>query len=132
MYLGLLQSTPVWHKTDPSKPSKDDEEDDDDLSDDEGMPQVKNVEMSQNASAPKKKPRPRPPYENYGKEPHQVENDEQIQELLAASKDAKNDKLLDFFENPAKSITIFLSYYMINQGFHLYVYVPSRLYSSSD
>ncbi|KAK0190381.1 hypothetical protein F5146DRAFT_1044028, partial [Armillaria mellea] len=124
LYLGLLQSTPIWHKTDPNKPSKDDEEDDDDdddddgLSDDEGMPQVKNVEMSQNASGPKRKPRPRPPYENYGKEPHQVENDEQIQELLAASKDAKNDKLLDFFENPAKSITMFLSYYMISQGFH--------------
>ncbi|KAK0447728.1 hypothetical protein EV421DRAFT_2033402 [Armillaria borealis] len=118
LYLGLLQSTPVWHKTDPNKPSKDDEEDDDDLSDDEGMPRVKDVEMSQNASVPKKKPRPRPPYENYGQEPHQVENDEQIQELLAASKDAKNDKLLDFFENPAKSITMFLSYYMINQGFH--------------
>ncbi|KAK0230204.1 hypothetical protein IW262DRAFT_1336976 [Armillaria fumosa] len=118
LYLGLLQSTPIWHKTDPNKSSKDDEEDDDDLSDDEGMPQVKNVEMSRNANIPKKKPRPRPPYENYGKEPHQVENDEEIQELLAASKDAKNDKLLDFFENPAKSITIFLSYYMINQGFH--------------
>ncbi|PBK67101.1 hypothetical protein ARMSODRAFT_1086478 [Armillaria solidipes] len=118
LYLGFLQSTPVWHKTDPNKPSQDDEEDDDDLSDDEGMPRVKDVEMSQSASVPKKKPRPRPPYENYGQEPHQVENDEQIQELLAASKDAKNDKLLDFFENPAKSITMFLSYYMINQGFH--------------
>ncbi|KAK0207070.1 hypothetical protein DFS33DRAFT_1382149 [Desarmillaria ectypa] len=119
LYLGLLQSPPIWHKTDPNKPSKDEEEDDDGF-DDEEMPQIKTgtVETSQNASIPKKKPRPRPPYENYGKEPHQVENDEQIQELLAASKDAKNDKLLDFFENPAKSITIFLSYYMINQGFH--------------
>ncbi|SJL02599.1 uncharacterized protein ARMOST_05930 [Armillaria ostoyae] len=29
-----------------------------------------------------------------------------------------NDEKLNFFENPAKSITMFLSYYMINQGFH--------------
>ncbi|KAG7447716.1 uncharacterized protein BT62DRAFT_930744 [Guyanagaster necrorhizus] len=117
LYIGLLQSTPVWHKTDPDKASKDNEEDDD-FSDDEGMPHMKDVQVSQNASAPKKKPRPRPPYENYGKEAHQVENDEQIQDLLAAAKDAKNDKLLDFFENPEKSITTFLSYYMINQGLH--------------
>ncbi|KAK0443893.1 uncharacterized protein EV420DRAFT_1723138 [Desarmillaria tabescens] len=118
LYLGLLPSTPVWHKTDPNKPSKDEEEEDDGDISDEGMPKIDKVEMAQNASGQKKKSRPRPPYENYGEEPHQVENDEQIQELLAASKDAKNDKLLDFFENPAKNITIFLSYYMINQGFH--------------
>ncbi|KAK0190379.1 hypothetical protein F5146DRAFT_1044021 [Armillaria mellea] len=33
--------------------------------------------------------------------------------------EANNDEKMNFFENPAKSITMFLSYYMINQGFHL-------------
>ncbi|PBK67103.1 hypothetical protein ARMSODRAFT_1021063 [Armillaria solidipes] len=32
---------------------------------------------------------------------------------------ANNDEKLNFFENPTKSITMFLSSYMINQGFHL-------------
>ncbi|KAK0447726.1 hypothetical protein EV421DRAFT_1901093 [Armillaria borealis] len=32
---------------------------------------------------------------------------------------ANNDEKLNFFENPTKSITRFLSSYMINQGFHL-------------
>ncbi len=60
MYLGLLQSTLVWHKMDHNKPSNDDKEDDNDLPDDEGILWVRNVEMSQNMSIPKKKPYPRP------------------------------------------------------------------------
>ncbi|PBK93931.1 hypothetical protein ARMGADRAFT_1012092 [Armillaria gallica] len=47
-------------------------------------------------------------------DPHRRSNEDEEDDVSGANDDEK----LNFFENPAKSITIFLSYYIINQGFH--------------
>ncbi|KAK0190341.1 hypothetical protein F5146DRAFT_1120912 [Armillaria mellea] len=113
LYLGLLQNTPR-QKTNP-EPSKDDE-DNEDFSDDEGEPQIEVLQASQNMDAQGTAlPRLELPY-HVEEDPPQVDNDGlKTRELL---NDASKERALDFFENPEKSVAIFLSSYMMTQGFH--------------
>ncbi|PBK63443.1 hypothetical protein ARMSODRAFT_1088514 [Armillaria solidipes] len=112
LYLGLLQNTPR-QKTNSNKPDEDDE----DFSDDEGEPQIKIPQASQNMDAQRTTlPRPEPPYNHVEEDLPQVDNDRlKTREPL---NDASKERALDFFENPEKSVAIFLSSYMMTQGFH--------------
>ncbi|KAK0243412.1 hypothetical protein EDD85DRAFT_1019509 [Armillaria nabsnona] len=107
LYLGLLRNSPR-QKTNPNKHSKDDEEDEG-FSDDEGEPQIKIPQASQNMDA-QRTTTPHP------EDPPQADNDRlKTREPL---NDASKERVLDFFENPEKSVAIFLSSYMMTQGFH--------------
>ncbi len=120
LYLGLLQNSPR-PKTNPNKPSKDDE-DDEGFSDDDGEPQIKIPQASQNMDAQRTTPPHRSLHITASRRTHpQVDNDRlKTQEPL---NDASKERALDFFENPEKSVAIFLSSYIMTQGFHLYVAV---------
>jgi hypothetical protein len=60
--------------------------------------------------------RPREPYELYDVHPTIVENDEQIQVLLAEAYEKRNARAEKFLADPAKAIQIYLSSYMWSQG----------------
>ncbi|KAK0491607.1 hypothetical protein IW261DRAFT_1413878 [Armillaria novae-zelandiae] len=114
LYFGLSQNTPR-QKTSSNKPSKDDEEDED-FSDDERESQIEVPQASQNMDVQRTTP-PRPgPYNHVEEDPPQADSDRlKTREPLT---DASKKKVLDFFQNPEKSVAIFLSSYMMTQGFH--------------
>lgn len=126
MFIGILNIVPVWIPKDQlERGVEDDVDDDDDFTVDSSGKATKfpmDVQREErprfNGKQDKKKQRPRPPYENYNKPPIVVENDEEIQQLLQESLDRKADRTDQFMGDPAKSIQIFLSSYMMQQGFH--------------
>ncbi|KAK0230167.1 hypothetical protein IW262DRAFT_1306087 [Armillaria fumosa] len=114
LYLGLLQNMPR-QKRNSNKPSNN-HEDDEGFSDDERELQIEFPEASQNMDAQRMTP-PRPePYNHVKEDSPQVDSDrlKTRESLNVASK----ERVLDFFENPEKSVAIFLSSYMMTQGFH--------------
>ncbi|KAJ7608618.1 hypothetical protein DFH06DRAFT_1486060 [Mycena polygramma] len=111
IYTGILGVTPVWHKaSDPPNA------DSDDISDDDF--ETETEEDSSN-SRPTKFLRPREPYDLYGFQPPTVENDAQIQALLAASRVKRDARVERFVSDPARGIQVYLSSYMSAQGLTL-------------
>ncbi|KAJ7610628.1 hypothetical protein DFH06DRAFT_1308636 [Mycena polygramma] len=105
IFTGILGVTPVWHKaSDP--PNADSDISDDDFEEDYN-------------SRPAKFLRPREPYDLYGVQPPVVENDAQIQALLAASRVKRDARAEKFLSDPARAIQIYLSSYMSAQGLML-------------
>jgi hypothetical protein len=115
LFVGLLVNTPIWRKVDKNAPEP--EEDDTDGDDEEELKAEIDVDAATNGQRefPPRR-RPRPPYANYGKEPSEVENDGEIQDLLEEARSLKEEKMDDFLNDPVKSIKIFLSSYMREQG----------------
>ncbi|KAJ7455821.1 hypothetical protein FB451DRAFT_639097 [Mycena latifolia] len=114
IFAGLLGTTPVWQKAS----EKGAENADADISDDESDA---GDAASGSRGAPGEKrfpprPRPRAPYELFGKEPVIVEDNEDIRGLLDAARASKEDRLVDFLSDPGRGIQVFLSSYMKNQG----------------
>ncbi|THV03347.1 hypothetical protein K435DRAFT_835920 [Dendrothele bispora CBS 962.96] len=126
LFIGILVNIPVWHKVAKEDDAHDDEDGvDDDTEDDEEEFSKTNINLTRNqeerSSRPKvpfKRPKPRPPYANYGKEPTKVKNDEEIKQLFEGAKEERVDKLIDFLSDPAKAVQIYLSSYMRRQGLH--------------
>ncbi|KAJ7509130.1 hypothetical protein B0H11DRAFT_1963960 [Mycena galericulata] len=117
IYAGLLGTTPVWQKAS-DKAADDDDIDDDDFDE---VDDSKAKSGGQDPSGEKRfppRPRPRAPYELYGKEPAIVEDDEQIRDLIAASRAKKEDKVSEFLDDPARAIQVFLSSYMRSEGMY--------------
>lgn len=114
LFLGLLQTPPVWKKA-TQKADGDDADADDDMSDADETPEV-DMEKDFRGKNVKKQPKPRPFYDQYGKTPTVVHTDEEIGALLQQADAERNEKLFDFCEDPEKSITVFLSSYLIEQG----------------
>ncbi|KAJ7608872.1 hypothetical protein DFH06DRAFT_1309095 [Mycena polygramma] len=105
IFTGILGVTPVWHKaSDP--PNADSDISDDDFEEDYN-------------SRPTKFLRPREPYDLYGFQPPVVENDAQIQALLAASRVKRDARAEKFLSDPARGIQIYLSSYISAQGLML-------------
>ncbi|KAK6981102.1 hypothetical protein R3P38DRAFT_3293842 [Favolaschia claudopus] len=115
IFAGLLSTTPVWQKTS-EKPADDDGDNPENLSDDEDDFDSAAVHQSQNDGQRPKRLRPRAPYDLYGKSPTLVENNDEIQELLSQARAAKEDKVVEFLNDPARGVRVFLSSYMIYQG----------------
>ncbi|KAJ3832514.1 hypothetical protein F5878DRAFT_570660 [Lentinula raphanica] len=132
IYMGILNIMPIWRLK--SEESQDEDEVEDDFADDEKSFQGPNSseaaeEPNQSAirqvgmtsarpsNVSKKKPRPRPPYEYY-KGPAEVESKEDIDKLIQQSKERKADRLIDFLNDPKQCVQVYLSSYMMKQGFH--------------
>ncbi|KAJ6555442.1 hypothetical protein DFH09DRAFT_1280454 [Mycena vulgaris] len=113
IFAGLLGTTPVWQKA--SEKTADDADVSNDESDSEESKSVRQGALGEKRYPPR--PRPRAPYELYGREPVVVEDNDDIKGLLDAARATKEDKLVDFLDNPARGIQVFLSSYMKNQGF---------------
>ena len=130
--MGILNIMPIWRLK--SEESQDEDEVEDDFADDEKSFQGPNSseaaeEPNQSAiqqvgmtsarpsNVSKKKPRPRPPYEYY-KGPAEVESKEDIDKLIQQSKERKADRLIDFLNDPKQCVQVYLSSYMMKQGFH--------------
>ncbi|KAJ7654916.1 hypothetical protein B0H17DRAFT_1338146 [Mycena rosella] len=113
IFSGLLGTTPVWQKA--SEKAPDGADADADVSDGES-----DAENAKSVNPGEKRfplrPRPRAPYELYGKEPVPVEDNDDIRGLLDAARATKDDRLVDFLSDPARGIQMFLSSYMKNQG----------------
>ncbi|KAJ3801228.1 hypothetical protein GGU11DRAFT_770367 [Lentinula aff. detonsa] len=131
IYIGILSIMPIWRTKQESKELEESNDVGDDFEDDEesfqdplsGAAQDnKKVEMSaehgERSAYHKKKPRPRPPYEYYDKPLAEVNGKDDIDQLIRESKDRKADNLNDFLDDPKESIQIYLSSYMMKQGFH--------------
>ncbi|TFK71719.1 hypothetical protein BDN72DRAFT_793465 [Pluteus cervinus] len=119
LYAGLRAIMPIWRRTD--KLDKGLAEDDAVLGDggsDDGEPEDgPSAEVVMGAQQrPNKRPRPRPPYYNYGTDPVEVNSDEAVRNLLEEEQYKKDDKLVDFVNNMEKNTAIFLSSYMRDQG----------------
>ncbi|KAK0499467.1 hypothetical protein EDD18DRAFT_1069450 [Armillaria luteobubalina] len=114
LYLGLYQNMPR-QKTSSNKPSKNDE-DDEDFSDDEGEPQMELPEVSRNMDAQRATPPRLEPY-NHVKEDSRLVDTDRLKTRRSLN-GASKERILDFFENLEKSVAIFLSSYMMTQGFH--------------
>ncbi|KAF9061122.1 hypothetical protein BDP27DRAFT_1338605 [Rhodocollybia butyracea] len=126
MFIGIMNIIPVWILRDQLREEvEDDADDDDDYTADSNNKATRSSTYVQREEKPrangkrdKKGQRPRPPYENYNRRPVVVENDEEIQQLVQESHDRKADRADQFLDNPARSIQIYLSSYMMQQGFH--------------
>ncbi|KAJ7117883.1 hypothetical protein C8R43DRAFT_99803 [Mycena crocata] len=115
IFAGLLGTTPVWQKASEQAAQDDNVSDDDDFDEDED----KSKSANQGGPGEKRyppRPRPRAPYELYGKTPVIVDGNDDVRSLLDAARATKEDKVVNFLENPARSIQIFLSSYMKYQG----------------
>ncbi|KAF7352129.1 hypothetical protein MVEN_01176000 [Mycena venus] len=128
IFAGLLGTTPVWQKAS-EKPADDAgaEVSDDEFDDDEDSG---SKSVNQGGPGERRHParlRPRAPYDLYGKAPVIVEDNDDIRKLLDGARAEKEDKVVEFLNNPARSIQIFLSSYMNRQGF---VYADRNLVST--
>ncbi|KAJ7571859.1 hypothetical protein C8J56DRAFT_996947 [Mycena floridula] len=99
LYVGVLATTPVWRRTD-----KKDETANGDESDNED----ENVEV--NVGEKEKKP------DLVDNEPVPVNNSKEEEALLEAERDRKEMKMLEFIDDPATHVQVFLSAYMRDQG----------------
>ncbi|KAJ6466177.1 hypothetical protein C8R47DRAFT_1154146 [Mycena vitilis] len=104
IHTGIIGVTPVWHK------ASDLPNDDSDISD---------GDFETEDSRPPQFLRPREPYDLYGVQPPVVENDAQIQALLAASRVKRDARAERFLNDPAKAVQIYLSSYISAQGLTL-------------
>ncbi|KAJ7202550.1 hypothetical protein GGX14DRAFT_653628 [Mycena pura] len=114
IFAGLLGMPPVWNVASENKA-----EDDGQVSDDDFEEDSKPKFVNQGGPGEKRYPprlRPRAPYELYGKDPVIVQDNDEIKELLDEARATKEDKVVDFLEDPGRQIQIFLSSYMKNQG----------------
>ncbi|KAF7353358.1 hypothetical protein MSAN_01524300 [Mycena sanguinolenta] len=125
IFSGLLASTPVWHKVSDKTAEDADDFDDDFEDDDSGSKSVYQGGPGERRYPPR--PRPRAPYDRYGKAATVVEDDEDIRKLLDDARAVKEDKLVVFLDNPARSIQVFLSSYMTYQGI---IYADKNLTSA--
>ncbi|KAK7045315.1 hypothetical protein R3P38DRAFT_3434366, partial [Favolaschia claudopus] len=128
LFAGLLSTTPVWQNNSGKSASDGDLEN---LSDDEDDFDRASTSVDQTQSSfqqhdghKRKRLRPRAPYDIYGKSPTLVENNDETQELLSQARAAKEDKVVEFLNDPAKGVRVFLSSYMIYQG---WVYTDKNL-----
>ncbi|KAJ7034348.1 hypothetical protein C8F04DRAFT_1234380 [Mycena alexandri] len=127
IYSGLLGTTPVWQKAsekaaqeaaaaasaaDGAEPSHDDFSDDENPDSD---PQKSSRDQGGEKRFPPH-PRPRAPYELYGKPPVVVEGNDEIKTLLDTARAAKEERAAEFLDDPARAMRVFLSSYMRNQG----------------
>ncbi|KAJ6605947.1 hypothetical protein B0H10DRAFT_2075275, partial [Mycena sp. CBHHK59/15] len=115
IFLGLLGTVPVWQKASDLKVAEDEEISDDDFDEDDS----KSKFVNQNGQGDRRFPprlRPREPYELYGVQVPVVETDDEIQNLFQASRAKKYNRLQNFLNDPERSIQIFLSSHMKNQG----------------
>ncbi|KAJ6464347.1 hypothetical protein C8R45DRAFT_498212 [Mycena sanguinolenta] len=114
IFSGLLGSPPVWHKAS-EKADEDADDFEDDFEDDySGSKSIHQGGPGERRFPPR--PRPRAPYDRYGKPSAVVEDDEDIRKLLDEARAIKEDKLVAFLDNPAHAIQVFLSSYMTYQG----------------
>jgi hypothetical protein len=60
--------------------------------------------------------KPRPPYDLYMQKPTKVTSDEEIQGLLSTENARAEERIIEFLEDPARNVQIFLSSYMRDQG----------------
>ncbi|KAF5371253.1 hypothetical protein D9758_004234 [Tetrapyrgos nigripes] len=124
LFIGTIASTPIWQKINKEKQDDMDDGDDIDDEDDEFPSKPTNLRVQNQEdehSRPRnsfKRLRPRPPYSTYGKTPVPVETDEEIRELLVEARNEKEDKLIEFLNDPARGVQIYLSSYMKKQGLH--------------
>lgn len=117
IFSGLLSTTPVWQKTSEKAPEEADNEFSEDDFGDEDDSNSKSV--NQGGPGERRYParlRPRAPYDLYGKAPTIVNDNDDIKTLLDAARASKEDKVVEFLNDPARSIQVFLSSYMKYQG----------------
>ncbi|KAF8150371.1 hypothetical protein K438DRAFT_440375 [Mycena galopus ATCC 62051] len=126
IFAGLLGTTPVWQKASEIRPDGENADDADDFDDDEFDNKSKFVNQAQGGER-RQRLRPRPPYDLYGKAPVVVEDNDEIQQLLLAARASKEDRVVAFLNDPARGVQVFLSSYMIYQGF---VYADKNLISA--
>ncbi|KAK7037815.1 hypothetical protein VNI00_010776 [Paramarasmius palmivorus] len=135
IYAGLLTSIPVWVK------QRDSDSADDTFSSDEEEPfqsRTRDIHVNQYCDPEpdaygdlrghggrgrvKRRGVPRAPYGRSGKElgrrPKEVTSDTEIQGLLHDARNEKDDILIDFLNDFAGSIQVFLSGYIRKQGLH--------------
>ncbi|KAJ6483717.1 hypothetical protein C8R47DRAFT_1131733 [Mycena vitilis] len=114
IFAGLLGTTPVWQKAS-EKPAEDADAElsDDDF--DDGDSKSKTANPGERRCPARL--RPRAPYDLYGKTPTIVDDNDDIKKLLDAARATKEDKVVDFLNDPARAIQVFLSSYMKYQGF---------------
>ncbi|KAJ7728971.1 hypothetical protein DFH07DRAFT_1066315 [Mycena maculata] len=131
IFAGLLGTTPVWQKAS-EKAAEDAEagvsDDGFDSDDAEGKRTTPGAYGGRKFPP---RPRPRAPYELYGKEPVVVQDNDEIRGLLDDARAKKEDRVAAFLEDPGRAIQVFLSSYMKYQGLvwadrHL-VYTPHVL-----
>ncbi|KAJ4477422.1 hypothetical protein J3R30DRAFT_3485746 [Lentinula aciculospora] len=133
LYIGILNIMPIWRPKQAARELEGGGDVDNDFEDDEDsfLPletanepneMAREVDMStergEQSFYPKKRPRPRPPYENYNKAPVLVDGKEEIDQLIQESKARKADRLNEFLNDPKGRIQVYLSSYMRKQGFH--------------
>ncbi|KAK7470082.1 hypothetical protein VKT23_001523 [Stygiomarasmius scandens] len=125
LFIGIIVNTPIWKRVNKDQDNADDGDDgdDDDLDEEEEGSSKANINMTQSPEQqrpknPYKRPRPRPPYANYGKTPVEVETDEQVQELIDKATNERRDKLEEFLNDPARAAQVYMSSYMRRQGLH--------------
>ena len=110
---------PIWNRTD--KPSIDSDEEELARNDPDYEADKVGVNHKTSDSRPFSNAfRARPAYDIYDKTPVDVDSDEKVRELLAAERDRAESRMLEFIENPAKFVQIFLSSYMFQQALAWY------------
>ncbi|KAJ7631869.1 hypothetical protein DFH06DRAFT_1479747 [Mycena polygramma] len=114
IFAGLLGTTPVWQKAS-EKPAEDADVElsDDDFDDGDSKSKTANPGERRYPA----RLRPRAPYDLYGKTPTIVDDNDDIKKLLDAARATKEDKVVEFLNDPARAIQVFLSSYMKYQGF---------------
>ncbi|KAJ7062719.1 hypothetical protein C8F01DRAFT_1082355 [Mycena amicta] len=115
IFSGLLGTTPVWHNVS-EKPLGENSDDDveSDFEDEQPKRQNQNGPGGDKRFPPR--PRPRAPYELFGKRPTIVHDNDEIKALLDAARAQKDQRARTFLEDPGKHIQVFLSSYMRNEG----------------
>ncbi|KAJ7125305.1 hypothetical protein C8R44DRAFT_852105 [Mycena epipterygia] len=126
IFSGLLGTTPVWQKASEKAAADDDDDVSEDDEDDEDSKSLRQGAPGEKRYPPR--PRPRAPYELYGKAPVIVGDDnDEIRGLIAAARATKEERVGEFLNDPARGITVFLSSYMRNQGM---MWAPRNLTST--
>lgn len=139
MFVGLLSNTPIWQRTDKlaevaADIDEEDDGDNDSLLDMEEAGSQRGVIVEDRQAEPDQnrkpyaRPRPRPLYNAYGTEIPEVDSDEGVRQLLDEEAARKEARMVAFFDDPEKSMKVFLSSYMRKEGL---IWFVISLYSCS-
>ncbi|KAF5355671.1 hypothetical protein D9756_003741 [Leucocoprinus leucothites] len=126
IFIGVSGYPPAWNRTDKPKPKEALESTSPDYSDGESdkkpskRPASADIQLTTNfaPNIGRQNDGPaRPPYAYFNVRPVDINGDEAVRELLELDKLRREERLIDFLEDPEKATRTFLSSYSRNQGF---------------